>query len=226
MRIRDNYNKIEYEINDIIQSTGRTDTVRIIAVSKNFSAETVQEAIDSGITLFGENRIQEAKTKIPALTGEFTFHMIGHLQSNKAKEAVQLFDIIHSIDKLSTAQKVNSEAEKLNKVQKILIQVNVSGEESKSGVTAAEAPGLIKELKDLKNIQVLGLMTIGPFTDNKDIIRNVFKNTRELLHKINSIPGISLTELSMGMSSDYTIAVEEGATMVRIGSAIFGERQY
>lgn len=226
MSIRENYNKIAYEINDIIQSTGKTQPVRIIAVSKNFSAETVQEAIDSGITLLGENRIQEARNKIPLLRGDFTFHMIGHLQSNKAKEAVQFFDVIHSIDKITTAQKINSEAEKLDTVQKVLVQVNVSGEESKSGITPVDAPGLIQELIVLKNIQVLGLMTMAPFTDNKNIIRNVFKKTRELLGELNNSLGLSLKELSMGMSSDYAIAVEEGATMVRIGTAIFGERYY
>ncbi|HOO72580.1 MAG TPA: YggS family pyridoxal phosphate-dependent enzyme [Spirochaetota bacterium] len=226
MSVIENYRSLEKEISRIANSSGSRGDVTIIAVSKTFPPEVVQQAIDAGISLFGENKVQEAKKKIPVLRGNFCFHMIGHLQSNKAKDAVRLFDLIHSIDKIETAQAVNIEAHKIEKKQKILIQVNTSGEESKSGVTPERAPQLVEEILKLDNVELLGLMAMAPFTDNRDVIRNVFIKTRELMKQINSGLGTELRELSMGMSSDYDIAVEEGATMVRIGAALFGERRY
>ncbi len=227
MSIIDNYNKIKSHIREIAASTGREhEKIKIVAVSKIFPAATVQKAIDSGIWLFGENKVQEAKGKIQELNGEFSFHLVGHLQSNKAKDAVKLFDVIHSIDKVSTAERVNSEAKKISKIQKILIQVNTSGEETKSGVDPEEVFDLCSNIIGLDNIEVLGLMTIGPFTDDEQSIRKSFKILKNLLDDINSKLGFNLQELSMGMSSDYPIAIEEGATMVRVGSAIFGQRNY
>lgn len=227
MSIIENYNKIREEIKNIPGKTGADhDDIKIVAVSKTFPATVIQQAIDQGLALFGENKIQEAKQKIPELKGGFTFHLVGHLQSNKAKEAVQLFDLIHSIDKFSTAEKVNAEAEKINKTQKILIQVNTSAEDSKSGTETENAVNLIKDILTLRNISILGLMTIGPFTDDKNRIRQSFGMLRELLIEANARLGTDMKELSMGMSSDYKIAVEEGATLLRIGSAIFGHRDY
>jgi len=227
MDIIENYIKIQKQVTETALSCGRNpEDIQIIAVSKTFPIETVQQAIDSGITIFGENKIQEAKRKIPELKGKFNIHMIGHLQSNKAKDAVKLFDLIHSIDKLSTAEKLNTEAEKAGKIQKILIQVNTSGETSKSGMTEQEVLNIITEFADLDNVEVLGLMAMAPYTDNLKIIRESFSSARILLEKINNKTGLGLKELSMGMSSDYKTAIEEGSTMVRIGSAIFGERNY
>jgi PLP dependent protein len=226
MTVIDNYRLIEKKIRQIASARGAGNGITIISVSKTFSAQVIQEAIDSGITIFGENKVQEAREKIPVLKGPFSFHMIGHLQSNKAREAVALFDVIHSIDKEETAAKVNEEAKKIEKVQKVLIQVNVSGEESKSGAEAEGSFSLAEHILKLENVSLIGLMTMAPFTDNRGIIRDVFSKTRELRDSINSRLGIDLKELSMGMSSDYDIAVEEGATMVRIGAAIFGERTY
>lgn len=221
------YNRISDKIKEAALACGRSpDEIRIIAVSKTFPSADIQAAIDSGIKIFGESRIQEAAPKISMLKGDFTFHFIGHLQSNKSKEAVRLFDLIHSIDKAETAAKVSSEAEKAGKIQKILIQVNSSSEDTKSGCTPESLPGLFEKISALKNIEILGLMTIGPLTGDDKLISKSFAETKKLLEEINSMFSIKLKELSMGMSSDYLSAVREGATMVRIGSAIFGERDY
>jgi len=200
--------------------------VRIIAISKTFPYEAVQNAIDAGIFLFGENKVQEAKNKIPNLTGNFVFHMVGHLQSNKAKDAVALFDLIHSIDSQSTAERINAEAQKIDKVQKILIQVNAIGEITKSGTEPDEAIRLAEKCLAMKNIELLGFMNIGPLSDDTALIRKSFIKTREILERTNNLLKTSMRELSMGMSGDFEIAIEEGATMVRVGSLIFGERNY
>ena len=227
MSINEKYRKLCDEIKRISASAGRNaDTIKIVAVSKTFPSHTIQEAIDQGLYLFGENKVQEAKQKIPELRGSFSFHLVGHLQSNKARDAVKLFDLIHSIDKTSTANKLDFEAKKINKVQKILVQVNTSGEDTKSGIEPEDTIELFKEILILQNISILGLMTIGPLTEDKNRIRESFKILKNILAEVNKELGININELSMGMSSDYPIAIEEGATMLRIGSAIFGERNY
>lgn len=225
MSIIENYNHIIEQIKMIALRAGKNPLdITLIAVSKTFPPEIIQQAIDGGITIFGENRVQEAKAKIPQLKGSFTFHLVGHLQSNKAKDAVKLFDCIHSIDKLSTAIEVDKEAKKINKIQNILIEVNTSGEPSKFGVEPEKALELCKGILDLQNLNCLGLMTVGPLTEDRNRIREAFKRLRFLLEEINRSLGISLKQLSMGMSDDFDIAIEEGATMVRIGTAIFGQR--
>jgi len=227
MSIFDNYNKVRDEIAETAASVGRDpEEIRIIAVSKNFDEIVVQRAIDAGITVFGENKVQEAKRKIPGLRGAFTFHMVGHLQSNKARDAVKLFDMIHSIDKIDTAQRVDLEAERIGKTQKVLIQINASGEESKSGVAPGSAAELAGRMREMRHLELYGLMTMAPFTDDQDLLRRTFRVTKQLLDEINGSLGLDLHELSMGMSADYRIAVEEGATLVRIGTAIFGQRNY
>ena len=227
MSIVENYNKIRRDIDDIAVAAGKNPgDIRIIAVCKTFPGTVVQEAIDSGIRLFGENKVQEAKRKIPDLRGDFSFHMIGHLQSNKARDAVALFDVIHSIDRAGTAEKVNDEAGKAGKRQKVLIQVNISGELTKSGISSGEHRELARSVIALPHLELLGLMTMAPFTDDENAIRSAFRGARELLSDLNASLGLNLRELSMGMSSDYRFAAEEGATMVRVGTAIFGERTY
>ena len=223
MGILENYNNIKKSIDEKNTSTGE---IKIIAVSKTHPVEALQEAINSGITILGENKIQEAKSKFPQLVGDFEFHLIGHLQSNKSKEAVELFHLLHSIDKLNTAQKVDTEAKKINKIQKILVQVNTSNEATKNGVAPDKLLNLIEGIADLDNVQLCGLMTMAPFTSDEMIVRDCFKLTNELLHTVNDKLNMNLKELSMGMSSDYLIAIEEGSTMVRIGTAIFGNRSY
>lgn len=226
MGVVENYNRVLKEIEERAVASGRNPgDIRIIAVSKTFGAATVQAAIDCGIRLFGENKVQEAKSKIPGLRGEFAFHMVGHLQSNKARDAVRLFDMIHSIDSVTTAEKVDQEAARIGKTQKVLLQVNTSGEESKSGVSPGSAVELAKAILGMKNLDLRGLMTMAPFTDDREVIRTTFRSAKKLLDDINRALKTGCAELSMGMSSDFRIAVEEGATMVRIGTAIFGGRE-
>lgn len=225
MGVIENYNRILKEIEERAAASGRNSgDIHIIAVSKTFSVDAIQAAIDCGIRLFGENKVQEAKRKIPELKGEYIFHMVGHLQSNKARDAVRFFDMIHSIDSVSTAEKVDQEAARIGKKQKVLIQVNTSGEETKSGVPAGSALELAVAMRGMKNLDLKGLMTMAPFTDDRELIRGTFRSARKLLDDINRAMNTELIELSMGMSSDFRIAVEEGATMVRIGTALFGER--
>lgn len=227
MTIIDNYNKIKDTINETALKCGRNpDMIKIISVSKTFDMLTIQEAIDSGIRIFGENRIQEANEKFPQLKGNFELHMIGHLQSNKSREAVSLFEVIHSIDKVSTALKLDSEAEKKGKIQRVLIQLKTTDEVTKSGAGQSEIFSIAESISVMKNLKLEGLMSIGPNTADKNLIRKSFIETAETLDIINSRLNLSLKELSMGMSGDYTIAIEEGATIVRIGSAIFGNRDY
>jgi PLP dependent protein len=225
MSIIANYNRLLTEIAEAAAAAGRNPgDIRIVSVSKTFDKAAVQEAIDAGIRLFGENKVQEAKRKIPNLRGDFSFHMIGHLQSNKARVAVRLFDMIHSIDRADTAEKLDHEAGLLGKKQTVLIQVNASGEISKSGVEPGAAPELARRVMDLEHLELRGLMTMAPFTDDEGLVRGAFRTAKRLLDEINGLLGTDLRELSMGMSSDYRIAVEEGATLVRIGTAIFGQR--
>jgi PLP dependent protein len=227
MSIFENYRKICEDVERISASMGRNPgSIKIVAVSKTFPPEAVQEAIDHGISLFGENKVQEAKQKTAMIKGDFAMHLVGHLQSNKVKDAVKIFDIIHSIDKISTALKTDEEANKINKIQKILVQVNTSGEESKSGIEPDGTINICKNILSLRNAELIGLMTIGPLTEDANSIRSSFRMLKILLNETNAKLGLNMKELSMGMSSDYKIAIEEGATLLRIGSAIFGQRTY
>ena len=202
-------------------------SIRLLAVSKTMPAEVVAEAIKAGVTDLGENYIQEAKVKINALaTYPTTWHFIGHLQSNKAKYAVRLFDLIHSVDSLKLAQELDKYAKKNDKIQAILIQVNVAKEDSKSGVYVEDTIQLLREISRLENISVKGLMTMPPYFNAPEKVRPFFAALRELRDQIKkeAIPNIFMDELSMGMTGDFEAAIEEGATMVRIGTAIFGDR--
>jgi pyridoxal phosphate enzyme (YggS family) len=203
-------------------------SIRLVAVSKTMPAEVVRDAIEAGILDLGENYIQEAKEKINALAAyPVTWHFIGHLQSNKARYAVRLFDLIHSVDSLKLAQELNKYAKKNDKIQAILIQVNVAKEVSKSGVYVEDTLHLLKEVSRLENIAVKGLMTMPPFFNAPQKARPYFAALRELRDhiKLEAISNISMDELSMGMTGDFEAAIEEGATLVRIGTAIFGDRR-
>lgn len=210
------------------EACGRNpESVRLVAVSKTVSAGRVREAVDAGVTVLGENYIQEASEKISALSDcNVSWHFIGHLQSNKAKYAVRLFDLIHTVDSLKLANELNRQAANINKIQNILVQVNIGNEESKSGTSAEELQTLLREIGRLTHLSVKGLMTIPPFYDEAEKVRPFFSAIRELQNQIKSaaIPNISMDELSMGMSGDFETAIEEGATLVRIGTAVFGER--
>ncbi len=204
----------------------KPDEVKIIAVSKYFGVDSIIEAKNCGLTNFGENRAQELTLKFEKLGNDVTWHMIGTLQKNKVKYAVNAAELIHSVDSLELVEEINNRAEKLGKVQKILLEVKTSEEETKSGLeTENEILSLVKRCSELNNIGLMGFMTMAPLTEDADIIRKSFRDLRNLKDQINN-KGYNLTELSMGMTSDFEIAIEEGATMIRIGSAIFGDRDY
>jgi len=198
--------------------------IKLIAVSKFFGVDAINEANRLGLTDFGENKAQELRDKYEILGDKLTWHFIGTLQRNKVKYAVNAATYIHSVDSLMLIDEINYQAQKINKVQKILLEVKTSSEDSKSGLTTeAEVLDLVKHCSTLSNIELVGLMTMAPFTDDVEIIRKSFVDLRNLRDKINQ-NGFDLRELSMGMTNDYEIAIEEGATMLRIGSAIFGQR--
>ncbi len=203
------------------------DTIRLVAVSKTMPEDAVREAITAGADILGENYIQEARDKINALSSyPVSWHFIGHLQSNKAKYAVKLFDMIHTVDSLKLAKELNKQAKKINKIQKILIQVNISMESTKSGVHEEDAQKLIKEISLFENISIKGLMTMPPFFNDPEKAGPYFSALRALRDNIRdkAIKNVNMQELSMGMTGDFEVAIKEGATLVRIGTAIFGER--
>jgi pyridoxal phosphate enzyme (YggS family) len=198
-----------------------------LAVTKTIPAEYIIKAIDAGITMLGENYVQEAKEKITVLGQRAQWHMIGHLQTNKAKYAVNLFDYIHSVDRLELAQELDKRAGLIGRKINILIEVNVSGEKTKNGIPATTAIDLIKVTSKLENLSVRGLMTMAPYSNDPENARPYFSALRNLRDNISrqQISGIPMEELSMGMTDDFEVAIEEGATIIRIGRAIFGKRR-
>ncbi len=200
--------------------------IKLIAVSKNFGIEEIEEAFNEGVIDFGENRAQELDIKFSRLGNKITWHFIGNLQRNKVRFVVNSSDYIHSVDSLLIATEINKRAGLINKIQKVLLQVNTTNEETKSGLTDYnEIKDLANYCMDFPNIELIGLMTIGPLTDDINLIRKSFSQLRKIKNRLNA-DNININELSMGMTSDYEIAIEEGSTMLRIGSAIFGQRDY
>jgi pyridoxal phosphate enzyme (YggS family) len=197
--------------------------VKLVAVSKTVEVGRIGEAAAAGQLIFGENYLQEARDKIAALGPGLTWHLVGHLQTNKAKAAVELFQLIHSVDRVHLAQALEKAAARQQKVQEILLQVNLAGEASKSGASPEAAPELLREITRLPHLRVVGLMTMPPFLD-PEAVRPYFRALRELRDRLEQLHLGPLPELSMGMSGDYEVAVEEGATLVRVGTAIFGKR--
>ncbi len=227
MSISDNIKTVTNRIAAAAKRAGRGPaSIRLVVVTKTIDVARIKEAVDAGATILGENRVQEAREKIEKLGSVASWHLIGHLQANKAKYAVRLFDLIHSIDGLELAKEIDRQAAKTGKVQNVLIEVNIGGEASKAGMTVRNAPALVREAAKLGNIAIQGLMTIPPFSENPDDSRPYFRVLNELAESIayEKIPGVSMRELSMGMSGDFEVAIEEGATLVRVGTAIFGER--
>ena len=220
---------IKKRIEEAADGCGRDpSTIRLVAVSKTIPVNRVRDAIEAGVTVLGENYVQEAREKFNQLaTYPVSWHFIGHLQSNKAKNAVRLFDMIHSVDTLKLARELNKQAQKNAKVQNILIQINISKESSKSGADAKNVLGLIDTVRHLENLSVKGLMTMPPFFNDPEKARPYFSALRDLRDRIRqeTPPEVSLDELSMGMTGDFEVAIQEGATLVRIGTAIFGERR-
>ncbi len=231
--IAPNIDRIRMEIAEAADKAGRNpNDVTLIAVTKTYPAEYVAAAIHAGITDAGENRVQEAVPKIEAIGKDLSlspmhWHLIGHLQSNKAKQAVQNFDVIHSLDSLRLAKEINRYAAEENRIMAVLMQINISGEESKGGFTPEAAEdSILSILETCPHLVIQGFMTMAPFT-GPEAARPVFRQIRELRDAIAlkiSNPRFTPTELSMGMTGDFKIAIEEGSTMVRIGTAIFGDR--
>lgn len=209
-------------------AAGRSaDEVRLVAVGKTFPPESIREAIAAGATDIGENYIQEAREKYAALQGvPATWHFIGHLQTNKAKYAVRMFDLIHTVDSFRLAVEIDRCARELGKVQAVLVQVNVAAEETKSGVAPDEALPLVRRAAALEHLAVKGLMTMPPYFDAPERARPFFAALRRLRDRIaaEQIANVAMRELSMGMTGDFEAAIAEGATLVRIGTAVFGER--
>ncbi|OGU59505.1 MAG: YggS family pyridoxal phosphate enzyme [Ignavibacteria bacterium GWF2_33_9] len=229
--IKSNFKQVRREIIGKAESEYRNPgEITIVSVSKTFPAEDIALAMQAGIRTFGENYAQEIKDKIKFFESKERqpdWHFIGHLQSNKVKYLFPYVSLIHTVDSINLAKEIDTRAGQYNKIQNILLQVNTSGEESKHGLEPDAVIGFAKEVQKFENINTIGLMTIGTFSDDEVIIRKEFTMLRELKEALNKSMGIiKFTELSMGMSHDYKIAIEEGATILRIGTAVFGQRQY
>jgi pyridoxal phosphate enzyme (YggS family) len=201
-------------------------SVTLLAVAKGQPPERVAEAAQLGLTLFGENKVQEARAKIPLCPGRLRWHMIGHLQSNKCRDAVELFDTIQSVDSLRLAEEIHKRADQAAKSLPMFLEVNVIGEASKFGYRPESLLPDLPQLARLPRLELQGLMTVAPWTPEPEKVRPVFRQLRELKERCEQILGVPLPHLSMGMSGDCEVAIEEGATLVRIGTALFGERQY
>jgi hypothetical protein len=199
-------------------------TVTLLAVSKGQPPEVVRAAADLGLTLFGENKVQEAKAKIPLCPGRLHWHLVGHLQSNKARDAVHWFEMIQSLDSLALAAELQKQAEKAAKTVPVLLEVNVAGEASKFGYRPEQLLAELRELNAFPRLEIQGLMTLAPWTPDPEKVRPVFRRLRELKAECEQRLGAPLAHLSMGMSGDFEVAIEEGATLVRIGTALFGPR--
>ena len=220
---------VESEINKACERSGRNrDEVTLIAVSKTKPVETLKEAYDLDVRIFGENKVQELVDKYESLPQDISWHMIGHLQRNKVKYIVDKVKFIHSVESLRLAETIEKEAAKHNRVIDVLVEVNVAAEDSKFGLSPDEVPSFVEEIAKFPHIRVKGLMTIAPFVDNPEENRPVFKALKKLSVDIaaKNIDNVSMNVLSMGMTNDYQVAIEEGATMVRVGTGIFGERNY
>ena len=227
--ISKNIDYIKSEIINSCKKVNRENGTNLIAVTKTVDIDAINEAIESGITDVGENKPQELARKYDVIGDKVRWHQIGSLQTNKVKYIIDKVYMIHSIDRLSLCEEIQKRAEKINKTINCLIQVNISEEESKQGISKDEAIDFIKTISEkYKNIKVKGLMTMAPYTEDESIIRDTFKGLKDLSEEISreNIENVYMDELSMGMSNDFKIAVEEGSTLVRVGTSIFGERNY
>jgi len=227
MDVADNIRRIRETMAEAARRSGRpASAVRLMAVTKTVDDDRILTAIGAGVEILGENYVQEAKRKIDKMGNPCEWHMIGRLQTNKAKYAVRLFDMIHSLDRLELAQELDRRARAAGRVMKVLIEVNVAGEETKSGIPLASARYLVRAVAPLENLSIQGLMTMPPWFDDPEEARPFFRALRELRDRITAevIDRVEMRELSMGMTGDYAVAIEEGATIVRIGRGVFGER--
>ena len=225
MDLESNLNSIRQGIAGACARAGRDPgSVTLLAVTKDRPPEVVDEAARLGLTLFGENKVQEAKAKISLCSSRLRWHMIGHLQTNKCRDAVELFEMIQSVDSLHLAEEINKFADQSAKTLPVLLEVNVAGEASKFGLKPDQLPASLERINALPRIEVHGLMTIAPWTPEPEKVRPVFRRLRELKEMAEAALGAPLAHLSMGMSGDFEVAIEEGATLIRVGTALFGER--
>lgn len=227
--LKDNLRDVQDKIRAACERSGRDPKeVTLIAVSKTKPVEMIQEIIDEQVVDFGENKPQELKSKYEVLPKNLRWHMIGHLQRNKIKYIIDKTCMIHSVESLRLAEAIDAEAKKHGIVVPVLVEVNMAKEESKFGIMPEDAASFVEEISRLSNIRVKGLMTIAPFVDDPEENRIHFQNLRKLLVDIKekNIDNVNMCDLSMGMTGDYEVAIEEGATMVRVGTGIFGERDY
>ena len=229
MSVCENYRVVEEKVENACKRAGRNrEEVTLIAVSKTKPVSMIEELLPLGVRDFGENKVQELTTKEEELPKDIHWHMIGHLQRNKVKYVIDKACLIHSVDSLRLAQEISKEAVKHDLVMPVLVEVNVAGEVSKFGVSVEEAPSLVEEISKLPGIHVNGLMTIAPYVEDPEENRSVFRNLRKLSVDIGekNFDNVTMNVLSMGMTGDYEVAIEEGATHVRVGTGIFGERNY
>ena len=227
--ILDNIKQVEENIIKSCEKVGRDPKeVTLIAVSKTKPYTAIEEALPSGVLDYGENKVQELTEKYEILPKDIRWHMIGHLQRNKVKYLVGKVELIHSVDSLRLANQIETEFAKKNEIANILIEVNMANEESKFGITSETTEQLVREISKLEHVRIKGLMTIAPYTDNPETNREYFRNMKKLSVDITekNIDNVSMDILSMGMTNDYEVAIEEGATMVRVGTGIFGARDY
>ena len=226
MDLAANLNNVRQRIAAACVRAGRDpDSVTLLAVTKGQPPEVVREAAQAGLMLFGENKVQEAKAKIPLCPGRLRWQMIGHLQSNKCRDAVELFELIQSVDSLSLAEEINRRAEQAAKRMPILLEASIVGEASKFGYQPEQLLADLARINALPRLEIHGLMTVPPWTPVVERARPVFRKLRELKEQCEQLLGAPLPHLSMGMTGDFEVAIEEGATMVRIGTALFGERK-
>lgn len=227
--LKENLANVEKNIEQACKNAGRSrDEITLIAVSKTKPVEMLQEIYDENIRDFGENKVQELCSKMEQLPSDIRWHMIGHLQRNKVKYIVGKVELIHSVDTYRLAEEINIQAKKQNVIVPILVEVNIAHEESKFGISAEDAILLVEEISKLENIRIKGLMTIAPYVENPEDNRLYFRKIKQLSVDITNknIDNVFMEILSMGMTGDYMVAIEEGATMVRVGTGIFGERNY
>jgi pyridoxal phosphate enzyme (YggS family) len=223
--IADNLERVREKIAQAAAKAGRSpEDVELVAISKTHEAEKVREAIEAGQRLFGESKIQEARVKIPELPSSARWHFVGHLQKNKIRHALPLFELIHSVDSLVLAQDINRIAEEEGLHPRVLIEVNVAGEGTKFGFRPDKLRSEMESLLALPRLSILGLMCIPPIAEEAEASRKYFTGLRELRDRLQNVCHVDLAQLSMGMTQDFPVAVEEGATLVRVGTAIFGDR--
>lgn len=226
MLYKDNFQKIRERMQRAAAKRGASlQEITFVAISKNVAAESIKSAYEVGINNFGENRVQEALPKIEALPAEIRWHFVGNLQTNKVRFVLPAFSLVHSLDRLRLARALQEEGAKKGRTVDVLLQVNIAAEKSKSGFLEGEVQDALEEIAAYSHLRVKGLMTIAPFLSDPEELRPYFRTLYQMFKSIN-IPGVEMKYLSMGMTNDYEVAIEEGANMVRLGTALFGERNY